>query len=152
MRWTGLFFVAALIAGTSAAFAGGQMAEGKLQMKDLPPAVKATVEAETKGATLKGLSKEKDKGKTVYEVETLVNGHSRDLMVDSAGKVYEVEEQLDVDKAPAPVKAAMEAKGKILTLESVQRGGKTTYEGTVRTRAGKKASVAVGADGKPITP
>jgi hypothetical protein len=40
------------------------------------------------------------------------------LMIDSAGKVYVVEEQLDVDKAPAPVRAALEAKGTIVDDES----------------------------------
>ena len=59
-------------------------------------------------------------------------------MINSAGAVYLVEEQLDVDKAPAPVKAALEARGKILILESVTKGGKTTYEGQVQTKAGKK--------------
>jgi len=59
----------------------------KVQLKDLPPAVRATVESETKNATLKGLSKEKENGKVVYELESLVNGRTRDLMIDSAGKV-----------------------------------------------------------------
>ena len=85
---------------------------GKLQLKDLPAAVRATVEAETKNATLKGLSKERANGKTVFEVESLVNGRTRDLMIDANGKVYEVEEQLDADKAPPAVKAALEAKGR----------------------------------------
>ena len=103
-----------------------------------------------KSATLKGLSKEKEQGKTVYELETLVNGRARDLMIDSTGKVYVVEEQLDPDKAPAPVKAAFEAKGRIVVLESVLENGKTRYEGQVQTSAGKKVSMEVDADGKPI--
>ena len=122
----------------------------KVQLKDLPPAVKATVEAETKTATLKGLSKEKESGKVVYELESLVNGRTRDLMIDSAGKVYVIEEQLDVDKAPAPVKAALEAKGKILVLESVLENGKTHYEGQVQTKAGKKIAIELDAAGTPI--
>jgi len=138
------------IAIASAVFAFGVVANAqKLQVKDLPPAVKATVEKEIAGATLKGLSKEKEGGKTVYELETLVNGRTRDLMIDSAGKVYVVEEQLDADKAPAPVKAALEAKGKILVLESVMEGGKTHFEGQVQNKAGKKVAVEVDADGKP---
>ena len=74
-----------------------QKEEGKestVQLKNLPPAVRATVEAETKNATIKGLSKETEKGKTVYELESLVNGRTRDLMIDAAGQVYLVEEQL----------------------------------------------------------
>jgi uncharacterized membrane protein YkoI len=118
-------------------------------LKNLPPSVKATVDAESKGATVKSLSSEKENGKTVYELETLVNGRTRDLMIDAAGKVYVVEEQLDIDKAPPAVKAALEAKGKIVALEAVMENGKTRYEGQVQTKAGKKLAVEVDADGKP---
>ena len=124
--------------------------EAKVQLTNLPPAVRATVEAETKNATIKGLSKETEKGKTVYELESLVNGRTRDLMIDSAGKVYVVEEQLDADKAPPPVRSALEAKGTIVVLESVLENGKTTYEGQVKTKAGKKLSMELDADGKPV--
>jgi uncharacterized membrane protein YkoI len=71
-------------------------------------------------------------------------------MIDSAGKIYVVEEQLDVEKAPAPVKAALEAKGKILRLESVMENGKTHYEGQIQTKAGKKMSMELDAAGSPI--
>jgi uncharacterized membrane protein YkoI len=125
-------------------------ADQKTTLKNLPPAVKATVEAESKGATVKGISSEKENGKTVYELETLVNGRTRDLMIDAAGKVYLVEEQLDLDKAPAPVRAALEARGKIVALESVVEHGKTRYEGQVRTKAGKKVAIEVNADGTPF--
>jgi uncharacterized membrane protein YkoI len=124
-------------------------ADQKTTLKNLPAAVKTTVEAESKGATIKGISSEKENGKIVYELETLVNGRTRDLMIDAAGTVYVVEEQLDVDKAPPAVKAALEARGKIVALESVMEKGKTRYEGQVLTKAGKKVAVEVDADGKP---
>ena len=169
MKRTGLVLTVAMLAA-SVAFAGqpaaaqkktaekkeekaeARDADQKTSLSKLPPAVRATVEAESKGATVKGISSEKEKGKTVYELETLVNGRTRDLMIDSAGKVFVVEEQLDADKAPGPVRAALEAKGKIVTLESVMQDGKTTYEGQVQTKAGKKVAVAVDASGKPIKP
>jgi uncharacterized membrane protein YkoI len=152
MKWVGLviaitiFAAGVSIAGQPATAQGDQ----KTNLSKLPPAVRATVESESKGATVKGVSSEREHGKTVYELETLVNGRTRDLMIDSAGKVYVVEEQLDVDKAPAPVKAALEAKGKIVALESVVENGKTHYEGQVLTRAGKKVAIELDADGKPI--
>ena len=140
-----LVIAVALIALPGMAHAADQ----KTTLKNLPPAVKATVDAESKGATVKGISSEKENGKTVYELETLVNGRTRDLMIDAAGKVYLVEEQLDIDKAPPAVKAALEAQGKIVALELVVENGKTRYEGQVQTKAGKKAAVEVDADGKP---
>ena len=56
-----------------------------IKMKDVPPAVQKAVHEHTKGAELKGLSKEVENGKTFYEVETVVNGHSRDLLLDKTG-------------------------------------------------------------------
>lgn len=119
-------------------------------MKNLPPAVKATVEAESKGATIKGVSREKEQGKTVYELETLVNGRTRDLMIDSEGKVYEVEEQLDPAKAPAAVREALQKAGTIVSLESVTARGATHYEGRVRGKNGKMSSLELDADGRPV--
>jgi len=148
MKSRGLIASIALIAFACAADAAAQTPPAP-KTANLPPAVKATVEAESKGAVVKGISREKEHGKTVYELETLVNGRTRDLMIDAAGKVYVVEEQLDVDKAPPAVKAALEARGKIVRLESVLENGRTRYEGRVQTKAGKKVTVEVDADGKP---
>ena len=124
--------------------------EAKISLKNLPDAVRVTVEAETKNATLKGISKETEKGKTVYEVESLVNGRTRDLMIDAAGKVYLIEEQLDPARAPAPVRSALEAQGTIVVLESVTANGTTTYEGQVKTKAGKRVTMEIDAAGKPL--
>ena len=146
MQYRGFVTAVAMVATAGIVHAGDQ----KTTMKNLPPAVKATVDAESKGATVKGISSEKEKGKTVYELETLVNGRTRDLMIDSAGKVYVVEEQLDAAKAPAPVRAALEAKGKIVVLESVMRHGTTTYEGQVQPAKGKKIALELNADGTPV--
>ena len=83
MRTLLLINVAALLPGT-----GLLAAEKKLRIEDLPPAVRQTVKAETKNATLVALAKEKEKGKTVYELETKkANGQTRDLMIDAAGQV-----------------------------------------------------------------
>jgi uncharacterized membrane protein YkoI len=124
--------------------------QAHVDLSKLPAPVRATIEAETKNATLKHVGKETEKGKVQYEVETLVNGTSRDLIVDPSGKVLEVEEQIAVDAAPAPVQAALKTHGKVLKLESVQRDGKTTYEAQVQGKTGKKSSVALDAQGKPI--
>jgi len=121
-----------------------------VDLSKYPAAVRATIEAETKNATLKGVSKEIEKGKTQYEVETMVNGKSRDLLVDPAGMVIEVEEEIALDAAPAAVQDALKAHGKVLKLESVKSGDKTTYEASVQGKSGKKSSVALDAGGKPV--
>lgn len=125
-------------------------APAHVDLSKLPAPVRATIEAETKNATVKNVSKETEKGQIEYEVETTVNGKSRDFIVDPSGKVLEVENGIDVADAPAAVQDALKARGKVLKLESVQKDGTTTYEGRVQGKSGKKSSVALDAQGKPI--
>ena len=81
--------------------AGGALAADKLKVEDLPGPVQQTVKEQTHNATLAGLAREKEDGKTVYEVETKVNGKSRDLMVGSDGKILSVEEETALESVPA---------------------------------------------------
>ncbi len=124
-----------------------------LDVKQLPPAVQKTVQEQTKGATIRGLSKEIEKGKTQYELETMVNGRSRDLLIDPAGKVLEGEEEVDIATLPAGVQAEIKkslGEGEVLKLESVTKDGALTgYEASVE-KAGKKSSVAMSPDGKAL--
>ena len=87
----------------------------------------------------------------MFEVETSVNGQSRDLLFDANGTLVEVEEATNLDAVPATVKAAFESRGHVLTIEQVTRGKSVTYEATVE-KNGKKSEVALDADGKPIKP
>jgi hypothetical protein len=123
--------------------------ETAVKMKDLPPAVQKTVEEQTKGAQIKGLSKEIEKGKTMYEVETMLNGKARDLLIDSAGTLVSVEEPVAIDAIPAAAKAAIErlsAGGKIKSVESVTKGQTVSYEAVI-VKGLKKSEIVVAADG-----
>lgn len=143
MKYSGIFICVALLAGVAMA------QEKPVKMKDLPAAVQKTVQEQTKGAELKGLSKEVEKGKTFYEAETKVNGKGRDILIDPSGAVVEVEEETTLDSIPAPAKAAIQKyaqNGKILKVESVTKGGEVSYEATVN-KGGMKSEVAVAADG-----
>lgn len=136
----------ALLGGAAAA------AEKKLEMKDLPPAVRKAVQDQTKGAVIKGLSKETEKGVTTYEVETTVNGKGRDFLVDAKGAVIEVEEEVSINSIPAAAKAAIEKKavdGTIKKVETLTKGGTTSYEAAF-TKAGKTHEVVVKADGSEV--
>ncbi|HKV75297.1 MAG TPA: hypothetical protein VJN95_12330 [Gemmatimonadales bacterium] len=127
--------------------------EKKIQRSELPPAVEKTVAAQTQGATIRGFSMEQEKGKTYYEVEMTVNGHSRDVSMDADGVVTEVEEEVALDALPPAVKAGLTAKagkGAIGRIESLSKGGKVVaYEAHVVTD-GKKSEIQVGPDGKPL--
>jgi uncharacterized membrane protein YkoI len=129
---------------------GLSAADKKVQMKDLPAAVQKTVRAEeAKGARIVGLAAEVEGGKTMYEVETTVGGHTRDLLLDAAGRIVETEDETSIDTVPAAVKTALEARGTVGKVETVTKGKTVTYEAVVE-KNGKKTEVAVNAAGKPI--
>ena len=44
----------------------------KLELKDLPPAVQKTIQAESKGAEIKNIGKETEDGVAQYEIETML--------------------------------------------------------------------------------
>lgn len=127
--------------------------EKKIKRADLPPAVEKTVAAQSAGATVKGFSKETEKGQTYYEAEMIVNGHSKDILIDTNGAIVEVEEEIAMDALPAEVKAGLQAKageGKLVKVETLTKQDKlVAYEAQV-TRGGKKSEVQVGPDGKPL--
>jgi uncharacterized membrane protein YkoI len=136
-----------------AGMAAAQEPEKKIRRSDLPAAVQKTVAAESAGATVKGFSQEKENGQTFYEAEMIVNGHTKDMLIDTTGAVVEVEEQVALDALSPEVKAGLLAKagkGKISAVETIKKHGKLlAYEAKVNTN-GKKSEVQVGPDGKPL--
>src|SRR5260221_7797035 len=84
--------------------------EKKIKRSDLPPAVEKTVAAQSAGATVKGISKENEKGQTYYEAEMIVNGHTKDIQIDTSGAIVEVEGQDAMHALPAEVKAGLQAR------------------------------------------
>jgi uncharacterized membrane protein YkoI len=127
-------------------------ADNQIKVQDLPPAVQKTVTEQTKNATLAGLMKEVENGKTVYELETKVNGHGRDLMIDAAGAVLSVEEEVALDGIPAGARAAIQkqaAGGKVTKVEILTEGKVVSYEAAV-VKNGKTSEIAVKADGSAV--
>ena len=47
--------------------------EKQIKRSDLPPAVEKTVAAQSAGAEIRGFSKEKEHGQTLYEAEMMVS-------------------------------------------------------------------------------
>jgi hypothetical protein len=130
-----------------------QDSEKPVKMKNLPKAVQKTVQEQSQGATIRGLSKEVKGGKSSYEVELKVNGHNKDVLIDSEGAVVEIEEEVALTSLPPAAKAEIEKQagsGKIGMVESITKNGAiVAYEAHVKT--GKKRSeVKVGPDGQLI--
>ena len=127
--------------------------EKKIRRSDLPPAVEKTVTAQSSGAAVRGFSKEMEKGQTYYEAEMIVNGHTKDILINATGTIVEVEEQVAMDALPPAVKSGLQAKagkGKLVKVESItKKDNLVAYEAQVRN-GGKKSEVQVGPDGKPL--
>ena len=58
-----------------------------VKLDELPPAVKQTVERETKGAVVKEIERDDEDGKIVYEVEYTKAGTRYEMHVGATGKV-----------------------------------------------------------------
>lgn len=128
--------------------------EKKVTRSELPSSVQKTVAEQSKGAKIRGFSREKEHGQTYYEAEMLVNGHSKDVLMNNSGKVVEVEEQVALDKLPAEIKSGLEAqagKGKITKVESLTKDDKLVAYEAVVVANGKHHEIQVGPDGKPLT-
>jgi len=127
--------------------------EKKIQRSDLPRAVEKTVAEQSQGAIIRGFSQEKENGQTFYEAELLVNGHSKDVLMNGEGDVVEVEEQVALDSLSPVVRGGLQAKarkGKLVKVESLTKKGQlVAYEGKVVTD-GKRSEVQVGPDGRPL--
>lgn len=112
----------------------------------LPPAVVATMDREAKGATIQSIFSEYSFRHRMYEIETVVNGHSRNLRIDPGGKVDEIEEEVPFDSLPIQVQDSLLRKakgGKLVKVESVTMKGRiTAYEARV-SKDGKVREVRV---------
>jgi uncharacterized membrane protein YkoI len=127
-------------------------ADKPIKFKDLPPVVQKAMLKEAAGAKIKNTLVEIEDGKTFYECETILNGKTRDFLVDPQGKVTEVEDETELDEVPTPVKSAVQkvaaGGGKITKLESVKQDGKIIgYEATVVGKDGKKTGMEMNVDG-----
>jgi len=125
----------------------------KIQKSDLPAAVQKTIDQQSKGATVRGFSKEVENGQTVYEAELITQGHSKDISMDADGNVVEIEEDVPFESLPDGVKQGLQAKagkGKIGKVESLTKHGQlVAYEAKV-TNGARKSEIQVGPEGKSL--
>ena len=126
--------------------------ETKVKLQDLPAAVQEAVKVNSKGATVRGFSKEIKDGRALYEVELRVKGLTRDLTLDAQGNVVADEQQTTLQDIPAAARAAIEKAatgGKLTLVEKVIEGSSIFYEGHI-TKGGKELEIKVDANGKPV--
>lgn len=127
--------------------------EHKVARAALPPAVEKTVKANTQGSEIKGFATEMEGGKKVYEVETVVNGHTRDIQIAIDGNLNEIEEEVSMDSLPAAVQKALTTKAgtaKITKIESLTKKGKLVAYEAATLKGAKKGEVQVGPNGETL--
>ena len=158
-RWV----VASLVLGAGLALVGPAHAAEKkaaapskgIPVENLPAAVQATVREQTKDAVIHHISKEIEKGKTVYEIETKVGTRSRDMIVGADGTLRVVENQVVLDSLPDPIRSTIlkgAGKGKVLVVESVTlKDSLAYYEAQVST-GGKRSEIKVDPSGRIVPP
>ena len=128
----------------------GMAQDKKVDRSALPPAVEKTVQAQSKGATVKGFATERENGKKVYEAEMIVAGHTRDIQIAMDGTLNEIEEEVAFDSLPPAVKSAITAKAagaKIVKVESLTKKDKLVAYEASTLKGSKKGEVQVGPDG-----
>src|SRR5580765_8071420 len=94
--------------------------EKKIDRSALPPAVEKALQARTQNATIKGFAQEREHSKTFYEVETVVDGRSRDILFSPQGEVVEVEEEVPFSTLQANVQAGLKKKADGANIDKVE--------------------------------
>jgi hypothetical protein len=129
--------------------------EIRVKLEELPAAVRETARRESKGGTVLGYTKEVEKGQTLYELELKVRGHTKDVIIDPAGTIVLVEEEVPIGSLPAAVQAEVKktlGSARVLKFEAVTRGTTLAgYEAHVKA-GGKESEIKMAPDGKPLAP
>jgi len=128
--------------------------EQRITRGDLPPAVERTVARESEGLTILGFSKETEHGQTTYEMTlSFAGGRTRDITMDAAGDVIEVEEQMGLDSVPPLVLQAITALVGAAPVSRVERimklGTVVAYEAHY-TVNGQRKELQVGPNGEKL--
>jgi hypothetical protein len=130
-----------------------QSQERKIKRAQLPSAVEQTVARESEGATIKGFATEIEHRQKLYEASLVVNGHSKDILIDKNGNVVEIEEEVSLDSLPATVQGALNKaarSGTIAVVESLTKKGKlVAYEAQVK-HGKKRSEIQVGPNGEKL--
>ncbi len=150
MQFNSKILVAILALGI---FSVAQAQERKITRAQLPPAVEKTVTKESEGATIKGFATEVEHGQKLYEASLVVNGLTKDVLMDRNGNIVEVEAQVTMDSLPAGVQEALKKSagtGTITVIESLTKSGNlVAYEAQVK-HGKKRSEIQVGPNGEKL--
>jgi uncharacterized membrane protein YkoI len=152
MGWSGTAVLVGLVMVASTTRAD----EEKISVDKLPQSVVAAVKARFPGAELKSAEKEKEDGKTIYDVSLKQNGGNYEVAVTPEGEITGYEKEIAAKDMPKDASKAIEDKYPGATLKLIEEvykvKGKTEkleyYEVALVTADKKKLEVHVASDGK----
>jgi len=128
--------------------------ESKVAEKDVPAAVITAFKATYPKATIKGYAREKENGKTFYEIESKDGDTGRDVLYNPDGSVAELEETIAASDLPAAAREVIHSKypGAVVTkaertTEKTAQGDKIGYE-VIAKQGKKRIALEFDADGK----
>jgi hypothetical protein len=130
--------------------------EEKVPLDKLPKAVTEAVKKRFPDAELKSAEKEKEDGKTVYEVAIENKGQKIEVTLTPEGAIIEIEKQISAKDLPKSAAEALEKKYPKATYKVIEevikvKDGKETleyFEILLVTADKKKVEVSVTAEGK----
>ena len=105
--------------------------EKRISEQELPAVVRTVFEKTYPHAKIHGASQEVEKGKKLYEIESMDGTVRRDVLYKADGTIVEIEEEIAAGDLPAAVKAAIQEKypsGKVEKAERVTKGSTEEYE------------------------
>ena len=142
--------LAGLGTGCSSLKSGG--GEQDVTKEQMSPPARATAEKETAGGHMDKITREVERGKTVYDVEATVGGkHMEYLIADADGSLLGTEVPIEFAQLPEPVRAATEkyfgTTSGLMVMKGVEYG-ETHYE-IEGPKNGKKVEVTFDPAGKP---
>jgi hypothetical protein len=130
--------------------------EEKIDLDKLPKGVLDSCKKRFPDAKVEGASKEKEDGKTTYEVTLKANGKNIDVTFDEKGTMILIEKEVDAKDVPKAVNDAVESKYPKATWKMIEEvikvaDGKETldyYEFHGATADKKGIELEVTTDGK----
>ena len=147
-RWIALATLVITIAGSDLSRADG---DEKVKFAELPKVVQKTIKDKYPEATIRGASKGKEDGETLYEVELTIEGKAVDVVLDDDGEVEAIEREIPAEDLPRAVLNAARAKFPATKIDKVEEitadDDVVVYELTV-TVGGKATEVVMSPNGK----
>lgn len=123
--------------------------EAKITKKAVPSAVLEAFKAAYPNATIKGYARERENGKTFYEIESKDGDVGRDILYNSDGTVSEIEETVKEADLPSATREVIRSKypgAVVMKAEKITQGGTVGYE-VVAKKGKKRIALKFDADG-----